>query len=131
MKYKKSLTITISLVLLVLGSYFILNLTETKTIKKDRKYIKNLLDTYLAKGMTTEQVSKYFNKSNRKVNFMECADGVSNESICKSEKRLVTTLPLPSNNIWLGKGDAQIYLYIDASDKLEYYDFELYYPRIN
>ena len=44
-------------------------------------------------------------------------------------ERVITNLPLPSENIWLGEGSAQIYIIIGKDKRLESFFYEIYYHR--
>ncbi len=48
---------------------------------------------------------------------------------CEKGYNRILTIPLPSNNWWIGKGDAQFYFYFNSKKQLIEHMYELYYPR--
>lgn len=48
---------------------------------------------------------------------------------CEKGYNRILTIPLPGHHWWLGKGEAQFYLYFDSDQRLIEHMYELYYPR--
>ena len=116
--------------LIVIGSGFTLKYTSKHTYENDDQYIASLLDNSLKIGMAYDDIKAFFSQHNRELKpWRECEKNDKGDKECEGFERIITGLPLPSNNIWLGKGDAQIYMIIDKNKKLESVFYEIYYPR--
>ncbi len=128
---KAFLLIVSSVILFALGISF-LNMSEKMTFKKDDEYISSLLRINIKVGMDFKDIYSFFKSHDRELEpYRECEKNEKGEKVCEDFERIITGLPLPGNNLWLGKGDAQIYMIIDKNKKLESVFYEIYYPRFH
>ena len=128
---KKILLTFLAIVVFLITSIFIINKISNTIINDDNKYIKTLLEKDIKSGMTPDDLNEYFKKYEKQLALWECPETSMIGNECIGERSLVITIPLPSDFFWLGKGDAQIYFYINSDNKLESFDYELYYPRLH
>jgi uncharacterized membrane protein len=129
---KKAFILTVSFIVFFVLSISALNISEKMTFKKDDEYISSLLKTNIKEGMDFEDIYSFFKSHGRELEpYRECEKNEKGEMECEDFERIVTGLKLPGNNLWLGKGDAQIYMIIDKNKKLESFFYEIYYPRFH
>jgi hypothetical protein len=128
---KKILLIILTIVVVLIIGIFIINKIEDAVIKEDNKYIKTLLDKDIKPSMTPDELKAYCEKHKRHLGLWDCPETSKKNNECIGERVLVVTFPLPSDFFLLGKGDAQIYFYVSSENKLESFDYELYYPRFH
>ena len=137
----KRIIMVFSVLLIIFFSYIIVLRVSTKqTYDSDNTYISSLLKKELKVGMPLKDVKSFFLRNGQTLKpwrgsksdiYRECKNSGKAEKDCEEFERIITGLPLPSNNIWLGKGDAQIYIIIDKNKRLESFFFEIYYPRFH
>jgi hypothetical protein len=129
---KKAFILAVSFIALFVLGNSALNIYEKITFKKNDEYISLLLKTNIKEGMDFKDVYSFFKSSGRELEpYRECEKNGKGEMGCEDFERIVTGLKLPGNNLWLGKGDAQIYMIIDKNKKLESIFYEIYYPRFH
>ena len=127
---KKFFLFLLIFVFIVIGGGFTLKYTSKQTYEKDNQYIASLLDNSLKNGMSYDDVKTFFEQYHRELKpWRECEENDKGIQECEDFERIITGLPLPSNNILLGKGDAQIYMIIDKDKRLESFFYEIYFPR--
>ena len=129
---KKAILLAASLIVFLALGIGVLNITEKMTFKKDDEYISSLLKANIKEGMDFKDIYSFFKSHGRELEpYRDCEKNEKGEMECEDFERIVTGLKLPGNNIWLGKGDAQIYMIIDKNKKLESIFYEIYYPRFH
>ena len=129
---KKAFILTVSIIVFFVLGISALNISEKLTFKKDDEYISSLLKTNIREGMDFKDIYSFFKSHGRELEpYRECEKNEKGEMECEDFERIVTGLELPGNNLWLGKGDAQIYMIIDKNKKLESIFYEIYYPRFH
>lgn len=98
------------------------------TSTADHAFAERVLNSELRQGMHFSEVKSVFLKHGRDITlFMECEKKNQIEGVCS--KQSIGTIPLPSDNWWLGKGDAQVYMSFTPEENLESYVFEIYYEN--
>jgi len=125
---KKVIIITLLLIIpLVFG---ILNFSEKLSFKKDNEYISALLNSNIREGMPIDELNVFFAKRGVELKpYRESEKDENGKLVFEEFERVITNLPLPSENIWLGEGSAQIYMIIGKDKRLESFFYEIYYPR--
>jgi len=97
----------------------ILNFSGKLSFEKDDEYISALLNSNIKEGMTFNEVNAFFAKRGVELKpYRESEKDESGKLVFEEFERVITNLPLPSKNIWLGEGSAQIYMIIDKDKTL-------------
>ena len=129
---KRILLIIVSVIALLFLVRSVLIFSEKQTFKKDDEYISSLLSSNIKVGMDFKDIFSFFKKFGNEIKpYRECDKNEKGKMECEDFERIVTGIKLPGNNIWLGKGGAQIYMIIDKNKKLESVFYEIYYPRFH
>ena len=93
-------------------------------------FIENTISKHLKVGISITNFQKYFDSQGQKLELItNCNDENIGKENCKEYDYHVAVLPLPGDNIWLGKGDMQIYFTINDDGIVDTFDYEVYYPR--
>jgi hypothetical protein len=129
---KKTIIFSVSIIVILVVTIIVLNISEKITFEKDDEYISSLLKSNIKEGMDFRDIHAFFKSHGKELKpYRDCEKNDKNEMECEDFERIITVLELPGNNIWLGKGDAQIYMIIDKNKKLESIFYEIYYPRFH
>ena len=108
----------------------ILSACTDSSIRSDNEFA-NRIDLKFKLKMTIDEVKDILEQYEENVEFYNNCTEEFEYPITNCEKgyNRITTFPLPSKNIFLGKGDAQFYFYFDRNQLLIEHMYELYYPR--
>ncbi len=100
------------------------------TIRSDNEYAQTIHSKFKLR-MTIDEVKKILGEYNKDVEFYNNCTKEFEYPItdCEEGYNRIIAFPLSSNNIVLGKGDAQFYFYFNSKQELTEFLYELYYPK--
>lgn len=115
---------------LTLSVSILIGCTESAEVS-DRNFIEPLLKENVKLGMTASEIAQYFQQYQPNFEFSNLCTKLSEKTLSACEQGYIAVgiIPLPSKNLILGQGQAQVYLTFSQDQVLTASSVEVYYEN--
>ena len=119
--------------LILIGLCFFLASCTDSDVAIDSNYASQVIGTGITTGMTANEIKAFLSKYDDKFQLYNLCikEPEAKSTPCPAGYSAIGSIQLPSDNYWIGKGQAQIYLTFNENLELTANFYEIYYENEN